>query len=117
MGYGPNASPIMAKPEAPPIGGRRVPMKTKTQAPSVKTVNPDHMVKVVLECPLRDITIRTATNGSKYVNLPYSMRGECIGLKNVAVVLKQGKLTLALGATTTATASKTVDPELAALID
>jgi hypothetical protein len=45
------------------------------------------------------------------------MRGECIGLKNVAVVLKQGKLTLALGATTTATASKTVDPELAALID
>lgn len=91
-------------------------MKTKTQAPATKTINPDHMVRIVLECPLRDIAIRTADNGRKYVNLPYSLRGECIGLKDVAVILKQGKLTLAVGDARKTETAKTMDPELAALI-
>ena len=89
---------------------------TKTQAPATKTINPDHMVRIVLECPLRDVAIRTTDEGRKYVNLPYSLQGECIGLKDVSVVLKAGKLILAIGGARPASSSKTVDPELAALI-
>lgn len=96
--------------------------RTTTTAPIPPvTVVPAHVasatVRIILECSVRDLTVRTADDGRKYVNLPYVLKGRAEGLKGVSVTLKRGNLTIAKGEDKSpATATPTVDPDLIDLV-